>query len=290
MIPSSRTSLLPRRLRLPAALLVLLALAGAALAATGTVQPEAGFGYPRDVSVDGYRIDWLIDVTMVFVAILFVIMCIWLAWAAIAHDKNHTAEYDHGTSHHSVTVALVLSSVIFFVVDGNLFYHSVVDLKEAFWNFSHAESQENAVRIEIQARQWAWQARYAGADGEFATADDVTTLNDIRVPVDAPVILQIASIDVIHSIYLPNLRQKIDAVPGYVNPMWFQAKETGSFEIACAQHCGVHHYLMKGVLHVLPRDEYEAWLAEAGENAKRAHDPDDADAQWGWPWEALKSW
>jgi cytochrome c oxidase subunit 2 len=278
------------RLRLPAALATVLALAGAALGATGPVEPEKGFGFPRDVSVDGWRIDWLIDVTMIFVALLFVIMCIWMIWAAIAHDEKHTAEYDHGTSSHSVTVALVLSSVIFFVVDGNLFYNSVVDLKEAFWNFSGAESQPDALRIEVQARQWAWEFRYAGPDGEFNSQDDIVTLNDMRVAVDTPVILQVAAIDVIHSLYLPNLRQKIDAVPGYVNPLWFEADETGAFDIACAQHCGVHHYKMKGTIHIVTREEFDAWAVEASENAKRAYDPDDTDAHWGWPWEALESW
>ena len=227
---------------------------------------------------------------MVFVAILFVVMCIWMAWAAIAHDSGHQAEYDHGTSRHSVTHALLISSVIFFVVDGNLFVNSVLDLKEAFWNFDYAESQEDAVRIEIQARQWAWQARYAGPDGEFNTQDDIVMLNDVVIPVDSPVIIHIASIDVIHAIYLPNLRQKIDAVPGYVNPLWFEAKETGSFDIACAQHCGTAHYKMKGTLHIVSRQEFDAWALSASENAQRAWDPDDTDAHWGWKWEAEESW
>jgi len=60
------------------------------------------------------------------------------------------------------------------------------------------------------------------------------------------VILELASADVIHSFYLPNLRLKQDAMPGMINRMWFQAKETGEFDIGCAQHCGTNHYKMKG--------------------------------------------
>jgi cytochrome c oxidase subunit 2 len=64
------------------------------------------------------------------------------------------------------------------------------------------------------------------------------------------------------------------------------AKETGEFDIACAQHCGVHHYKMKGQITVLPPDEYDAWFIEASENAKVGHDADDASGHWGWDWEA----
>lgn len=255
------------------------------------VQPEApGYDFPRDVSLDGWRIDWLIEITMVFVLLLFVIMCIWIAIAYIWHDEKATALYDHGDSKHHVTLALVLSALIFFVVDGNLFVNSVIDLDEAFWNFEKAESDPDAVRIEINARQWAWQARYAGPDGEFDTPDDITTLNEIPVPVDVPVIMHLAAVDVIHAIYLPNLRQKIDAVPGSLNPIWFQATETGDFDIGCAQHCGTHHYKMRGILRILSKADFAAWHEQAAVNAARAYDPDDTDAHWGWPWRKDFNW
>ena len=56
------------------------------------------------------------------------------------------------------------------------------------------------------------------------------------------------------------------------------AKETGHFEVACAQHCGIHHYKMKGDIRVLTPEDYDAWYLEAAENAKVKFDPDDADA------------
>jgi cytochrome c oxidase subunit II len=248
-------------------------------------QPEAGWGYPRDVSVDGHRIDWLLNVTSIFVGILFVIMVVWMAVAMIKHGPNHTAQYDHGNAKKQITVALGISALIFFVVDGNLFVNSIIDLDEAFWNFAKAEKHPEAVRIEINAHQWSWDARYAGKDGEFATEDDITTLNDIRIPKGVPIIFQLRSVDVIHSFYLPNLRQKTDIIPGNTTYLWTQAKETGEFDIACAQHCGVHHYKMRGVLTIYEPDEYKAWLAEAQANALVAYDKADTQGHWGWPWD-----
>ena len=59
-------------------------------------------------------------------------------------------------------LSLVISAIIFFVVDGNLFVNAINDLSKAFWNFSDAEQMQGALRIEVNAHQWAWDARYAG--------------------------------------------------------------------------------------------------------------------------------
>ena len=102
-----------------------------------------------------------------------------------------------------------------------------------------------------------------------------------------PISLQLASPDVIHSFYLPNLRVKQDAMPGMINRAWFQAKETGDFDIACAQHCGTHHYKMKGTLMIQSRDDFEAWYRESSAAAALAVNPADIDSLWGWEWKKL---
>ena len=273
--------------RLTRGLTSLMALLGLFLSgqlALAAPQRESGLGLPHDASADGHRIDWLIQVTMVFVVILFVIMCIWMLTAVLKHNEKHEAEYDHGDSAKQVRFAATLSALIFFVVDGNLWINSTIDVNAAFWNFGGAESAQNAVRIEINAHQWAWDARYPGPDRKFNTADDIVTLNDVKVPVGAPIILELASADVIHSFYLPNFRIKQDAMPGMINKMLFQAKEAGQFDIGCAQHCGTNHYKMKGLLTVLPADEYARWEAEASANGTRAFDANDEGAHWGWDW------
>jgi cytochrome c oxidase subunit II len=259
------------------------ALLGAAVAHADPV-PEDGWGLPRDVSRDGHRIDWLVNVTNGFTALLFVIMVGWMVYAVVNHNRNHKAEYDHGDSKHHVGVAMGVSALIFFVVDGNLWFNSTVDLNTVYWNFDEGEKHPDAVRIEINAHQWAWDARYPGPDGKFNTADDVVTLNDIRVPKGVPVLFQIASTDVIHSFYLPNLRIKQDAMPGMVTRLWFVAKDTGEFDIGCAQHCGIHHYKMKGKLTILEPAEYQAWHDQMSQIALRGFDKNDTTAHWGWEW------
>ncbi len=259
-------------------------LAVAPFASADPIPETTLWSLPRDASAEGHRVDWLIKSTNGFVLVLFIVMCVWMGYAVFKHNAKHKAEYDHGDSKHHIAVAMGISAVIFFVVDGNLWFNSTIDVNSVFWNHTAADLKPNAVRIEINAHQWAWDARYAGPDGKFNTPDDVVTLNDIRVPVGQPIVIQLASADVIHSFYLPNFRIKQDAMPGMVNRLWFQAKETGEFDIGCTQHCGTHHYKMKGRLTVLEPEAYNRWLAEMSAQKLRAFDEKDESAHWGWEW------
>jgi cytochrome c oxidase subunit 2 len=247
--------------------------------------PESGYGLPRDASVDGARVDSLIHFTIVATTALFVIVAAVLLVALIRHRRSHPAVYDPG-SKTSIAVVLGFVALVLVAVDGYLFVHTVVDMNRIFWNFAAAEEHPETVRIQVQAHQWSWQGRYPGTDGKFNTPDDVVTLNDLRVPLGAPVLLQLASIDVIHSLNLPNFRVKQDAVPGSITKLQFRAREPGEYEIACAQHCGPNHYKMRGILSVLAPERYREWLADAEADARRGYDPDDAEAHWGWEWRA----
>jgi cytochrome c oxidase subunit 2 len=243
------------------------------------------WGLPHDASVHGWRVDWLLASTSVFVVIMFVATVVWIVWACLRHGRKHQAQYDLGNARTAIIKATLLSALIFAVVDGNLLINGLSDIDDVFWNIDRANADPRAVRIEVNAHQWAWDARYAGPDGIFGTADDVVTLNDVRVPVGVPVVFQLASTDVIHSLSLPNFRVKQDAVPGSINRLWFTAKETGVFDIACAQHCGVAHYKMRGQLTVLPPEGYAAWLEQSSQLARRGYDPEDRSAHWAWAWE-----
>ena len=241
-------------------------------------------GMPHDASLNGWRIDALINETSFFVILLFIIMVAWMVTSVVRHGPSHQARFDHGTSRRSIAVALGIALAIFAVVDGHLFVNSILLWKDVVGNFAMVEADPGTVRIEVNAHQWAWSVRYAGPDGKFNTADDIVSLNDVVVPEGAPIVFQFVSTDVIHDFNIPNMRTKIDVVPGMVNRMWFQAKETGEFDIACAQHCGVNHYKMKGKLTVLPRADFERWASQASANSARGYDPDDAEAHWGWDW------
>jgi cytochrome c oxidase subunit 2 len=84
----------------------------------------------------------------------------------------------------------------------------------------HAPKDTNALHIQVCAEQFAWNFRYAGPDGVFGTSDDVMSFNTLAIPANRPVIFHISSKDVIHSFFIPEARQKQDAVPGLLVKIW----------------------------------------------------------------------
>lgn len=263
--------------------------AGAAIAFALAVAPSAAAAGPRfapveDVSLWGHRVTWLFWYTSIFAIVAFALVTaalVWFSWRYRAR-AGHRAVYTHGTDRKSFWVTAVLASLVFVLIDMNLVLQSQKDVDAYLYNFPDGP---HVLKVEVMPQQWAWNFRYPGADGAFNTADDVVTFNDFRVPVDRPVMLNLKAKDVIHSFYLPSLRIKHDANPGVVTRTWFQAKKTGSFEIACSQMCGWAHYKMRGTLGVVSAKDFDAWYQDAQDDAKRRFDPADVEALWGWAWE-----
>lgn len=240
---------------------------------------------PEDASVDGHRIDALLGWSHRFEAGMAALALGWMVVAVWRFRNAKRAAADGGTRRSRAWVfGLALST--FLVVDGALLVGSEGYLRDVLWNLQVPAMDPRTVRIEINAHQWSWEARYAGEDNRFNTPDDVVTWNDLRVPAGVPVWVQLVSTDVVHGFSLPNFRVKLDAIPGRVNQTWFRAAREGTWEVACYQHCGTSHYRMRGELRALSSDAYAAWLREAGRQAVQAYDVDDSAAHWGWEWKA----
>lgn len=120
----------------------------------------------------------------------------------------------------------------------------------------------NAIHFGVHAKQFEWQVSYAGADGKLGTGDDFTVRNQLHIPVNQPVAVELSAEDVIHSFFVPEFRVKQDAVPGMHITAWFQATKTGEFEIGCAELCGMGHYKMRARVFVHTPEEFNAWLAQ----------------------------
>ena len=113
-----------------------------------------------------------------------------------------------------------------------------------------------------------------------ATPDDVVTLNELHVPVGRPVYLKLRSKDVVHSLYLPNFRTKIDAIPGSTTRLWFQAQEAGPLRDRlrpALRREPLQDARLAGRRR--PRTSTRAWLARAETDSRLRYDPADAAAQ-----------
>ncbi|HEX2327316.1 MAG TPA: cytochrome C oxidase subunit II [Candidatus Angelobacter sp.] len=141
----------------------------------------------------------------------------------------------------------------------------------------------DSLQIEVTGAQFQWYFRYPGPDGKLGRVDaqkfaapeegnplgldpeDTAGKDDIVsaqlvLPVNRDVLLQLRSQDVIHSLFIPAMRFKQDAVPGSVIPMHLRPTSVGNYEIACAELCGLGHYRMRALVRVLSGADFAAWL------------------------------
>ena len=241
---------------------------------------------PIDISTNGHLIDSLFMLTTWLILFFFFFVCLGIfGFSYLYSKKKHPKPlYTHGTSRKHIAIVAGIGALVFIMVDMQITTISNRDFINVFLNYP--KESEDIVRVQVLGQQWAWNFRYAGKDGIFNTEDDVVTLNDLRLPVNKKVIFQITSKDVIHSLYFPNARLKVDAMPGRISRMWYELTKTGLYDIACAEMCGTYHYRMQAKLTVYDQTEYDAWLNEMQERADFTTEKENADLYWGWKWVA----
>jgi cytochrome c oxidase subunit 2 len=111
---------------------------------------------------------------------------------------------------------------------------------------------DNAIPVQGNARMWSWLFTY----------ENGKTSDKLYVPVGQPVNVRLSSEDVLHSFYVPAFRVKRDCVPGMETYAWFVAEEPGSYDLFCAEYCGVAHADMITTVEAVPAAEFAGWLAE----------------------------
>lgn len=257
--------------------------------------PEKWFWYPPVYSSFGHSIDnlfwWIFWITTVtFVAVEGV-----LVWFCLKYRKNpgRKAVYTHGS--HKLEVAWTVIPTIIFVIIGVASNDAWAWAKNPT-SSKYPRADEFKTTLKITAQQFAWHVDYPGADGKFDTDDDYRKDNSLVIPVETDdahqenVNVKLTSQDVIHSLFIPVLRVKQDAVPGFVGNVWFDCSQvTGPgddqkywfenaptaldddqhIEVACAELCGMNHYTMRMVMKVLPRAKYDEWVRMESEKARK---------------------
>ncbi len=221
---------------------------------------KTGWWLPENISTYGKDIDRLFYIILWITSIVFVGVQGTLLFFLFKYreQKGVRATYTHGSN---------LLEVIWTVIPAIIFVVLTV-LSQRVWHEIRKPVPESAIPIEIEAEQFAWNVRYAGADGVFGTADDIKTINQLHIPVGKPVRVLLKSIGkdgkhpVIHSFFLPEVRLKQDVVPGMGINVWFEATRTGRYEIACSQFCGLGHYRMRGFFSIHSQQGFDAWLKE----------------------------
>lgn len=223
------------------------------------VAPSAG-AFPPDISPHGKGVDELFWLATALTGVAFVLVVAILVVAVVAFRARpgHRALHTHGDSRTAKTATGVFAAVVFVGLDVVL---AVADHRvwERMYGDGKSPPAPDALVVHCLAKQFEWWFRYPGLDGRFDTGDDVRT-QVLHLPAGRPATVQFRSIDVIHSFFLPNFRTKRDVLPGMTTTMVVHPLETGEFDIACAELCGMAHYRMKGRLVVETPEAFGAWM------------------------------
>ncbi len=239
---------------------------------------------PVDISTFGHLIDSLFMLTTKLILFFFFFVCLGIFGFSYLYSKKRHPKplYTHGTSKKQIGIVAFIGALVFVLVDMQITTISNRDFVDVFLNYP--KEDKDTVRVQVLGQQWAWNFRYPGKDDIFNTEDDIVTLNDLRVPVNKKVTFQITSKDVIHSLYFPNARIKVDAMPGRISRLWYELTKTGTYDIACAEMCGTFHYRMQAKLTVYTQEEYDKWKTEMEERAIHVIEPERIENYWGWKW------
>ena len=220
-------------------------------------------------------IDNALIITLYICAVAFVGLNLFLALALLKYRarQGHKAHYDPENvrleKHLTIWTGLGIAGML---APGLIAWNEYVTVPD------------NAAVIEATGQQWQWGFRFPGPDGVLGTAavahitpdnsfglnprdphgrDDILVeTNELHMPVGKPVKMVLRSKDVLHDFYVPEFRAKMDLVPGIVTYFWMTPTRTGTFDILCAELCGVGHHEMRGTVIVEEQAAFDAWLAD----------------------------
>jgi len=215
---------------------------------TGPWLPSAG-SYAGDI--DG--LIWLVTIVVGFWFFAAQAMFFWLIWRFRA-KPGVPAQYITGKEPH-LKRWINIPHFLVIVCDVVIIAAAIKVWVEVKQTMPAPDEQ-----VRVIGQQWAWTFVHAGADGKLDTGDDIVTTDDLHVQVGKTYQFLLESKDVLHSFSVPVFRLKQDVVPGRTITGWFKPVKTGTYDIQCAEICGIGHGVMSGRIHIENATEHEAWV------------------------------
>ena len=242
----------------------------AVLIAVGTLLTylilTAIYELPVAASTEAVSIDALFDAHFFLIAFLFALVIVFMLYSIVVFrrrpEDEEDAEGDHFHGHTGLEIAwtiVPLALVVFFGVWATQVLGEITERKDG----------EMVVRV--IGRQWSWRF-------EYPEQDDLGS-DELVLPVNQPVRLQMESDDVLHSFWVPEFRVKQDLVPGQVTEVRITASEAGDYKILCAEICGTGHADMRAPVRVVSSADFDAWVQEQSVSVTQLA-PAERGAQW----------
>lgn len=220
-------------------------------------------------------IDGALDVTMWVCGFVFIALNAFLAFSVFRyrHRQGHRAHYNPESVRLERRLTVwTAAGIAALLAPGLIAWSKFVTVPK------------DALVVEAVGQQWQWSFRFPGKDGVLGTvntrrispdnpfglnADDpfgrddiLVEGNEVHLPLGRPIKVILRSKDVTHDFFVPQIRARMNSVPGTVTYFWFTPTRTGTFEILCAQLCGIGHFTMRGALVVDKEPDFQAWLSQ----------------------------
>ena len=223
----------------------------ALMASVCTLLPKAAwavhdgtFWFPKAASLAATRTDWLFDIIL-GITVFFMLLIVGLMGTFLVLYRKRPGHRAERTSTHltalELTWTIIPSILVIFI-----FYFGIsgyIDVRTP---------PDDAHEVQVTGQKWQWLFTYPNG----------VVSPDLHMPAGEATRLTMRSEDVIHSLYIPAFRAKMDAVPGRYSKLWFTPTEPGQHQIFCAEYCGTGHSSMLSQAYVHTREGYDAWLRE----------------------------
>lgn len=226
--------------------------------------PLQGYWLPVNINDYGQMIDSLFMFILYLTGVIFIGTSAVLAWFMWRYDGKTNRDpviFTHGSHTVEIVWSILPAATLLFIAIYQMNAWADAKLRRPV-EVVNGQERLRAPLAQVLGRQFEWRIKYAGADGILHTTDDIHTVNELHVPVNEDVVLEIGSTDVLHSFFLPQMRVKQDVVPGMKQFVWFRANREGVYDIVCAELCGWGHYKMRGRLTTQNRSDFDTWLAQ----------------------------
>ena len=231
-------------------------------------------GHQSTIKVEGPVAKSQLDVFYVtcwVTLVIFILVGAVLAYASIKfkartpeEEKAIPPEQGHGNP--LIEIGLIGASVLALVI-------IAIPTLKAIWYTYDVPEDRKADTYEVTATGYQWWFKFDYPSEQIAGAGALTTANELVIPAGRPVRVNLRTIDVIHSFWIPKLAGKVDMIPNRANHLWFQADQPGYYWGQCAEFCGDSHAVMRFRVIALGPKDFNDWLSQQTSPARDVAPP-----------------
>jgi cytochrome c oxidase subunit 2 len=199
--------------------------------------------FPKAASTIADDVDRLYLFLVWMTVVLSVIVAVLIVYYAVKYRRAHKIDRTRPPTRLWMEIAWIIAPlpVLLFIF---------------FWGadvfFAMNRPPDDTMEFTVVAKQWMWKFQHPSGQREIDT---------LHVPLGQPIRLTMISQDVIHSLFVPAFRVKMDVLPGRYTTLWFEATAVGEYHLFCAEYCGTKHSAMRGKVVVMTARDYQDWLA-----------------------------